>query len=58
MPAALLLPLRPHLWDVLADPAWIPFILLDVLYADGGLVPLPASLVVTYLWCARTGRIR
>ncbi len=58
MPAALLLPLMPHLWDVLADPAWIPFILLDVLYADGGIVPLLASLVVTYPWCARTGRIR
>jgi len=55
---ALLLPLGRDLPGVFADPQWIPFSVIYILFAHGGVIPLIATLVVTYLWFACTGRIR
>lgn len=58
MLVALLLPLGRHLPEFFADPQWIPFAVIYILFAFGGVIPWIVTPVVTYLWFARTRRIR
>lgn len=55
---ALLLPLGRDLPGLFADPQWIAWGFIYVLFALGSVIPLIVTPVVTYLWFARTGRIR
>lgn len=56
--AAFILPVAPQLGDLLADPQWIPVLLIAVAYSCGGIVPLVVTPIIVYLWFARTGRMR
>lgn len=58
MLAVFILPVAPQFGDLLADPQWIPVLLIGVAYSCGGIVPLVVTPIIVYLWFARTGQMR